>query len=62
MREPRLGDVVISKWREGLGRVDIVTTFEGVVVIGVRFPGVQTREFYATNQLEWDREYWRVKQ
>jgi hypothetical protein len=38
-----------------------VTTFEEVIVIGVRFPNVQMREFYAMGQLEWDRDHWVVK-
>jgi hypothetical protein len=58
MREPRLGDIIEDAGKEY--RIDIVTNFEGVTVVGVRLKGIR-RQFYSMRQLEWDNGRWIVK-
>lgn len=61
MREPKLGDVVVRKDGKS-GRIDIITDYEGITVIGVKYENSHLREFYAMlTELKWDNDRWRVK-
>jgi hypothetical protein len=61
MREPKLGDVVVRKDGKS-GRIDTVTDYEGVTVVGVKYESNRLREFYAIlNELAWDGDHWVVK-
>jgi hypothetical protein len=61
MVEPRLGDVVINRdWPRG--RIDIITEYEGVKVIGVKFEGAFLKQFYSMSQLHWQDDHWEVEE
>jgi hypothetical protein len=67
MREPKLGDVVVRKDGKS-GRIETVTDYEGVTVVGVKYPNSRLREFYSAKnsnrnwvELAWDGDHWVVK-
>lgn len=61
MREPQLGDTVVRKDGKE-GRIDTITDYEGVTVVGVKYEPSRLREFYAMlNELRWNGDHWVVK-
>jgi hypothetical protein len=60
MVEPRLGDVVINRdWPRG--RIDVITEYDGVKVVGVKFEGSFLKQFFTVRQLVWQGDHWAVE-
>lgn len=40
----------------------MITEYEGVRVIGVKFEGAFLKQFYSMSQLHWDVDHWEVEE
>jgi hypothetical protein len=59
MIEPRLQDVVISKDGRS-GRIELITEYEGAMVVGVKYQNQRHRDFCTVAQLRWNSDHWEV--